>query len=62
MIMPCSIRSLVYILRLCLVRLKIKNKIEQVYGKTIPNEELAYIAVHIQSLTRSIRLTNLEVL
>ncbi|WP_342427107.1 PRD domain-containing protein [Paenibacillus sp. FSL L8-0158] len=44
------------------MRLKIKNKIEQVYGKTIPNEELAYLAVHIESLTRSIRLANLEVL
>ncbi|GGF70358.1 transcription antiterminator BglG [Paenibacillus albidus] len=32
--------------------LKIKEYIEQVYGKTIPNEELAYLAVHIQRLTR----------
>ncbi|QDH22361.1 PRD domain-containing protein [Saccharibacillus brassicae] len=32
--------------------LKIKDYIEQVYGKTIPNDELAYLAVHIQRLMR----------
>ncbi|WP_172195893.1 BglG family transcription antiterminator [Saccharibacillus qingshengii] len=32
--------------------LKIKDYIEQVYGKPVPNDELAYLAVHIQRLMR----------
>lgn len=31
--------------------IKIREYIEQVYGKSVPNEELAYLAVHLHRLT-----------